>query len=93
MFDGVNLTGLGDLGPVGVLTLVVLMILFGLLVPRWQHNQRIADKDKVNETLQKALDKRDEQVDKLIEGQELMARLLEDIKRVTELRRSGGDRR
>lgn len=81
-----NGVGLSDIGLSGLVTLGVLLVFFGGLVPRWIHNERIKDKNELIRTLQKSLDKRDEQVDKLTSQMELNIKLLEDLK---ELSKSG----
>ena len=82
------------IGPAGLLAVVVVMVLYGVLIPRRVHNERvaaekerIAEKDKLIDRLTAALDKRDEQFDKLvanteklISNGELTIHLLEDIK-------------
>lgn len=69
-----------DLTPWGIVTVMVLMIAVGYLVPRWMHNQRMKDKDLTITYLQGALDKRDDQVGTLIKQNEVIIKLLEDIK-------------
>lgn len=69
-----------DLSAAGLLSLTVLLIVFGYLIPRWTHTQRIADKDKQIALFEKMLEKRDEQVGRLIEQNEVIVKLLEDIK-------------
>lgn len=61
-------------------SLIVMLVLFGYLVPRWLHNERMTDKNSQITYLQTALDKRDAQVDRLLEQGQLMVDLLEDIK-------------
>lgn len=61
-------------------SLIVMLVLFGYLVPRWLHNERVNDKTSQINYLQAALDKRDAQVDRLLEQGQLMLDLLEDIK-------------
>lgn len=61
-------------------SLIVMLVLFGYLVPRWLHNERVNDKTSQINYLQTALDKRDAQVDRLLEQGQLMLDLLEDIK-------------
>lgn len=61
-------------------SLIVLLVLFGYLVPRWLHNERMKDKDKQIDFLTSALDKRDDQVDKLLTQGQLIVDLLDDIK-------------
>lgn len=80
MFDGIVGTGLAEAGPVGLLSLFVLLIFFGGLVPRWLHTQRMADKDERIRYLESMVDKRDEQFVKLIEQGELVVRLLEGLR-------------
>lgn len=83
--------GLGQLLDYGVSGAVVLAVLLGLLIPRWVHVQRVKDKDTQIQYLQAALDKRDQQVDRLIEGQSTTVHLLEDIK-ATAARTRGASR-
>lgn len=85
-----ELIGLKDLLDYGVSGAVVLAVSLGLLIPRWVHVQRVRDKDLQIRYLQSALDKRDEQVDKLIEGQGQTVHLLEDIKATAARLRGGG---
>lgn len=61
-------------------SLIVLLVLFGYLVPRWLHNERMKDKDKQIDFLTTALDKRDDQVDKLLTQGQLVIDLLDEIK-------------
>jgi uncharacterized membrane protein len=82
---------LNDLGPWGIIALVVLLVFFGQLVPRWIHRERIRDKESIIEDKEKlilrlteALDHRDEQFDTLIEQGQTTVRLLEDLKRASE---------
>lgn len=72
-----------DIGPWGLLTVFVMLVLLGGLVPRWIHSQRVSDRDKEIALLRTMLDKRDEQFDKLVKQGEITIRLLEDIKRVS----------
>lgn len=77
-----NLT---SLSPWGIVTLFVLLIAFGMLIPVSLHKQRMADKDKQISYLEALANKRDEQLSKLLETNELIIRLLEELK--TEARR------
>lgn len=61
-------------------SLIVLLVLFGYLVPRWMHNERVKDKDKQIDYLTTALDKRDAQVEKLLDQGQLVLDLLDEIK-------------
>lgn len=76
----------------GVSGIVVLAVLLGRLIPRWVHVQRVTDKDLQIAYLQAALDKRDEQVAKLIDGQTQANHLLEDIKATADRRARGPQR-
>ena len=72
---------LAEIGPWGLVSVFVMLVLFGGLIPRWIHNQRVGDRDKEIDLLRKMLDKRDTQFDKLVRQGELIVKLLEDIKR------------
>lgn len=61
-------------------SLIVMLVLFGYLVPRWMHNERVKDKDKQIDYLTTALDKRDDQVEKLLDQGQLVLDLLDEIK-------------
>jgi len=71
---------LGNYGPSSLVALFVIAIALGYLVPRWMHIQRIKDKDELIANLRKALDKRDEQFDKLIASVEVAVRTIEELK-------------
>lgn len=87
MLEGIGLAQILDYGVSGA---VVLAVLLGWLIPRWVHVQRTSDKDAQIAYLQAALDRRDEQVDKLIEGQSHTVHLLEDIKATAARARGAG---
>lgn len=70
-----------DLSLAGIAGLAVLLVLFGGLVPRWMHNQRVKDKEAENEVLRQIIAKRDEQHSKLVDNDLLIIKLLEDIKK------------
>jgi len=80
VIDGVGLAGLADVGPWGLVTLFVLLVLFGRLIPRWTHDQRMGDKDERIRHLESMVDKRDEQFEKLLTNGELVIKLLEDLR-------------
>lgn len=71
---------LADYGPAGLVSVFVLLLYLGGVVPRWIHNQRVQDKAEQIQYLRAMVDKRDEQVDKLVAQGELTTRLLEEIK-------------
>lgn len=85
LLDGIG--GLGQLLDYGVSGAVVLAVLLGWLIPRWVHAQRVADKDEQIHNLRSALDKRDEQVSRLIEQGTTTIHLLEEIKTLAIQRR------
>lgn len=87
---GIGVADVMKMGPVGA---VVLAVLTGLLIPRWTHKERMNDKDAQIRYLQAALDKRDEQVGRLLDQGETSVHLLEDIKATAERRQLGGGRR
>lgn len=66
-----------QLGPAG---LIVTVVVFGFLVPRWTVNRWLKDRDDQIKYLHSMVDKRDEQFDKLLTQGELNTRLLEDLK-------------
>lgn len=63
-----------------LVSLIVLLVLFGFLVPRRVMNERMRDKDKQIDYLTAALDKRDGQVDTLLNQGQLILDLLDEIK-------------
>lgn len=80
--DSLSILAWSEIGPMGVVTIFVFLIGFGYLLPRWIHVERIKDKDDQITYLRAILDKRDEQLVKVLENNELAARALEDLKRV-----------
>jgi hypothetical protein len=74
-------------GPTSLVSLAVLLIFLGGLIPRWMHNERIKDKDNRITYLEAALDKRDEQVDALLSGNDMIIQLLTSIKAEAERHR------
>lgn len=85
-------------GPVGLLSIAIAMVLFGLLIPRRTYIDRLAEKDEriaeknvLIEKLGSALDKRDEQftklvinTEKLIANGDLTIHLLEEIRKASQ---------
>jgi hypothetical protein len=67
--------------PWGLVGICVLLIIFGGLIPRWTHTQRIKDKDELIKRLTAALDHRDAQFDTLTGQWGTIVKLLEDIKK------------
>lgn len=80
--EGIPFSEIGALSPYGIIALGIISILRGWLVPKISHDARVADKDAQIDYLRKALDKRDEQFSTVIKNNELVAKTLEDIKRV-----------
>ena len=77
MVEGV---AFAQLGPWGLVAMFCGFIAIGWLVPRWLHSQRVGDKQEQIDYLRKSLEKRDEQVDRLVEQGEVTVRLLEELK-------------
>jgi hypothetical protein len=75
-----------EIGPWGLVTIFVLFVGTGLLIPRWTFSKILRDKDTIIELQQKALDKRDEQFNTLAEQNKLTIVLLQDIKRMGQVR-------
>lgn len=88
MFDGLSAALFQDVGPEALLAIAIMLILFGGLIPRWMHAERIKDLKEQNALQQAALDKRDEQVDRLVENDNVVIHLLESIKAEAERRQS-----
>lgn len=87
MLEDVSVDLLKNVGAVSLVSLTVLLVLLGGLIPRWQHKERIADKDRQIATLQAALDKRDEQVDRLLQNDNVVIELLRSLQREAERRK------
>lgn len=85
MIDGFPVNSPWTLG--SLLGLCVILVIFGGLIPRWTHNQRINDKREIIDFLKDSLKKRDEQVEKLISQGEVTVKLLEDIKQSSQANR------
>lgn len=79
---------LKELSAAAIAGLAIMLVLLGGLIPRWMHKERVSDKDRQISYLQAALDKRDEQVDKLVEKDQTVIQLLEGLKAEAERRRS-----
>lgn len=78
---------LGTLTPGVLLGVCVLFLLTGRLKTRRDHEDRIADKDKVIETQRATIEKLEAQRDVIIEGQELIVDLLRGIQATAERKR------
>ena len=88
MLDGISADLLGRLGPVGLLSLVVLLVLTGRLITRPSHEDRIRDKNEQIGYLQQTLAVRDEQVrvrdeqvGRLLTQSDLTVQLLQSLAR------------
>lgn len=84
MLEGVSLAELIDWGGWGVMALSVVI---GLLIPRWTHNQRMADRDAQITYLREILEKREGQLEVALSNSDVVIKLLEDIKRAGEVAR------
>lgn len=69
-----------DFTPAGGLMLFVLLVGFGLLVPRWTYNQWTRNYEAQITYLRAIIDKREEQLADAMRGYEVVVKLLEDIK-------------
>lgn len=85
--EDITAVALKEVGATALVSFTVLLILLGGLIPRWSHKERMTDKDRQIAALQAALDKRDEQVDKLLENDNIVIQLLQSLKREAERRR------
>ncbi|WP_343466343.1 hypothetical protein AAI421_14410 [Rhodococcus aetherivorans] len=75
---------IADLGLSGLLSLAVLLILAGGLIPRTLHRTIVALQQQRIDKLEELLDKRDSQLDRLIPAAETSADALEKIQRAGE---------
>ncbi|QIX48948.1 MULTISPECIES: hypothetical protein [Rhodococcus] len=80
---------IADLGLSGLLTLAVLLILAGGLIPRTLHRTIVAIQQQRIDKLEELLGKRDSQLDRLISGAEKSADALEKIQVSTDPERDG----
>ncbi len=80
MIEGVSLD---TYGPWGLVSMFVMLVFLGGLVPRWIHNERIKDKNQLIDKLTQALDKRDEQFDTLLKQNEISTAALEELKKAS----------
>ncbi|NKS41685.1 hypothetical protein A4U94_01190 [Prescottella equi] len=81
-----------DLGLTGLLTLAVLLILVGALIPRPVHKTIVGLQQQRIDKLEELLSKRDGQIDRLLPSAETSAETLAKIQSVTHPDRSGGER-
>ncbi|MGJ5667809.1 hypothetical protein QLG13_08060 [Rhodococcus aetherivorans] len=80
-FAGVTVA---DLGPSGLLSLAVLLILAGRLIPRTLHRTIVGLMQERIDKLEELLGKRDDQIDRLLPAAETSADALEKIQRAGE---------
>lgn len=80
-FAGVAIT---NLGPSGLLSIAVLLVMVGRLIPRAMHNMIVAIMQQRIDKLEELLDKRDTQLDRLLPAAETSADALEKIQRAGE---------
>lgn len=83
---------IADLGLSGLLSLAVLLILAGGLIPRTLHRTITNLMQQRIDKLEELLSKRDLQIDRLISGAETSAEALEKIQRAAEPDERVGDR-
>lgn len=80
-FAGVAIS---NLGASGLLSLAVLLVMVGRLIPRAMHNMIVAIMQQRIDKLEELLDKRDAQLDRLIPAVETSADALEKIQRAAD---------
>lgn len=89
-------TGLAQVGPWGLVSIFVLSVFLGGLIPRWtfvkvinEKDQVIKGKDVLIEKLQVAADRRDAQFERIFQQTEVIVKLLEDLKHAGSSRMQG----
>lgn len=87
MFDDPSALLSKEYGAAALVSFFTMLIALGGLIPRWTHKERMTDKDRQISYLQAALDKRDEQLERLIDKDNLVLQLITSIKREAERRR------
>lgn len=83
---------ISDLGLSGLISLAVLMIMVGALIPRSMHKSIVGIMQQRIDKLEELLGKRDTQIDRLLSSAETSAESLEKIQSVTAPERQGGGR-
>ncbi|MGV9744580.1 hypothetical protein ACWDTG_06660 [Rhodococcus zopfii] len=83
---------ISDLGLSGLISLAVLMIMVGALIPRSMHKSIVGIMQQRIDKLEELLGKRDTQIDRLLSSAETSAESLEKIQSVTDPERQGGER-
>jgi hypothetical protein len=85
-----------EIGPWGLVSGFVILVAVGGLVPRWVFNRVLTEKDKIIDgkdavivKLEAALDKRDEQFERIFTQTEIIVKLLEDLKHAGQPHRTG----
>ena len=81
-----------DLGLSGLISLAVLMIMVGALIPRSMHKSIVGIMQQRIDKLEELLGKRDTQIDRLLSSAETSAESLEKIQSVTDPEKRGGER-
>lgn len=76
-----TIAGLAEIGPWGLVTLFAVAVGLGWLIPRWTHNERIADYKEQNKLLREALKTRDDQFSQALQNNALVVQALEGIRR------------
>lgn len=83
---------ISDLGLSGLISLAVLMIMVGALIPRSMHKSIVGIMQQRIDKLEELLGKRDTQIDRLLSSAETSAESLEKIQSVTDPEKRGGER-
>lgn len=72
--------GWAQIGPYGVITIIILCIVFGLLIPRWTFNRIVRELEKQNKLLEAMLNKRDEHLSIALNAGRVPVKVFEDLK-------------
>ena len=78
--DAVPIIGWAQIGPWGVITIMVLSIVFGLLIPRWTFNRIVRELEKQNKLLEAMLNKREEHLSIALNAGRVPVKVFEDLK-------------
>lgn len=74
---------LADLGAGGFVAIIMLMIIFGWLIPKRQHERELADKDAQIVAKDKTIEVQSGQISELIKANETTIRVIEALPVVT----------
>lgn len=81
--ETIPVLGWAQIGPYGVITIIILCIVFGLLIPRWTFNRIVRELEKQNELLEAMLNKREEHLGIALNAGRLPVKVFEELKSET----------